>query len=149
MSDINKLKSTTIFHERIEPLLEYYDDEPDAFGRIMLAVFRYSLYGEIVELKDKRENCDAKLLRNMVDQSRESNRKYIVNQTIKSNLKAATSEADMAERLKRKGFDEEEVQMGVDRYRQKLNDDAGLNTDGQFPAGTSWDVVEKLRGRNK
>ena len=146
MADINKLKSTTIFHERIEPLLEYYDDEPDAFGRIMLGLFKYSLDGEIITLPDKRENCDLKLLRNMVDQSRESSRKFIINQTIKSNLIAATSETDMAERLKRKGFDEDEVQMGVDRYRQKLNEDAGLNTDGQFPAGTSWDLIKEKRG---
>lgn len=146
MSDINKTKQTVIFHERLEPLLEYYEDEPDAFGRIMLGLFRYSLYGEIEELPDKRENCDLKLLRNMVDQGRESNRKYIVNQTIKSNLKSATSEQDMAERMRRKGCDEDEVQQGVDRYRQKVNEDAGLNTNGQFPAGTSWDLIDKMRG---
>lgn len=147
MTDINESKQTVIFHERIEPLLEIYEDDHEAFGRIMHGLFSYSLYGEIIELPDKRENCDLKLLRNMVDQGRQSNRKYIVNQTIKSNLKVATSEDDMAERLRRKGFDEEEVQQGVDRYRQKMNEEAGLDSSGQFPAGTSWDVVDRYRNR--
>lgn len=146
MSDINKLKQTVIFHERIEPLLEYYADEPEAFGRIMLALFKYSLYGELVDLHDKREKCDVKLLLNMVDQGRESSRKYQVNQIIKSNLRYAQDEVDMKKRLELAGLAEDEVQLGVDKYRSKQNADAGLTSDGQFPAGTSWDTVSKIRG---
>ena len=144
-----ELKQTVVFHERLEPLLEYYDDEPDAFGRIMLALFKYSLYGEVETLPDKRENCDLKLLRNMVDQSRESNHKYVVSQTIKSNIYAAKDEADLIERLRRKGLNDDEVQQGIDKYRSyadKQKKEAGTADIKQFPKGTSWDEIEKIRG---
>lgn len=151
MSDINKLKQTVIFHERIEPLLEYYEDDPEAFGRIMLSLFKYSVSGKPREsvgtdLTDKRERCDLKLLLNMIDQGRESSRRYQVNQIIKSNLRYAQDELDMRKRLELAGLAEAEIQLGVDKYRSKQNQDAGLTSDGQFPAGTSWDTVNKLRG---
>lgn len=148
--DITEMKQTVVFHERLEPLLEYYDDEPEAFGRIMLALFKYSIDGEVVELKDKRENCDAKLLRNMVDQSRLSNHKYIVGQTIKSNVYVAESEDDLVQRLRKKGLNDDEVQQGIDKYRAYLDKQKKQQEDSkyptQYPAGTSWDDVYKDRG---
>ena len=67
MADINEQKSTTLFHDRMEPLLEVYEDDFEAFGRLMHGLLSYSIYGEVITLDDKRENCDLKVLRNMVD----------------------------------------------------------------------------------
>lgn len=148
MADINEQKSTTLFHDRIEPLLEVYEDDFEAFGRLMHGLLSYSIYGEVITLDDKRENCDLKVLRNMVDMGRESSRKYQINQTIKSNLRYATSEEDMQRRLKMANFSDEEIQQGIDQYRQKQTRDmekqnlsAGLTKDGQLK---SWDDYHKM-----
>lgn len=148
MADINEQKSTTLFHDRIEPLLEVYEDDFEAFGRLMHGLLSYSIYGDIITLDDKRENCDLKVLRNMVDMGRESSRKYQVNQTIKSNLRYATSEEDMQRRLKMANFSDEEIQQGIDQYRQKQTRDmekqnlsAGLTKDGQLK---TWDDYHKI-----
>lgn len=148
MADINEQKSTTLFHDRIEPLLEVYEDDFEAFGRLMHGLLSYSIYGEVITLDDKRENCDLKVLRNMVDMGRESSRKYQINQTIKSNLRYATSEEDMQRRLKMANFSDEEIQQGIDQYRQKQTRDmekqnlsAGLTKDGQLK---SWDDYHKI-----
>ena len=148
MADINEQKSTTLFHDRIEPLLEVYEDDFEAFGRLMHGLLSYSIYGEVITLDDKRENCDLKVLRNMVDMGRESSRKYQINQTIKSNLRYATSEEDMQRRLKMANFSDEEIQQGIDLYRQKQTRDmekqnlsAGLTKDGQLK---DWDDYRKI-----
>lgn len=148
MADINEQKSTTLFHDRIEPLLEVYEDDFEAFGRLMHGLLSYSIYGEVITLDDKRENCDLKVLRNMVDMGRESSRKYQINQTIKSNLRYATSEEDMQRRLKMANFSDEEIQQGIDQYRQKQTRDmekqnlsAGLTKDGQLK---DWDDYRKI-----
>lgn len=148
MADINEQKSTTLFHDRIEPLLEVYEDDFEAFGRLMHGLLSYSIYGEVITLDDKRENCDLKVLRNMVDMGRESSRKYQINQTIKSNLRYATSEEDMQRRLKMANFSDEEIQQGIDQYRQKQTRDmekqnlsAGLTKDGQLK---NWDDYHKI-----
>lgn len=148
MADINEQKSTTLFHDRMEPLLEVYEDDFEAFGRLMHGLLSYSIYGEVITLDDKRENCDLKVLRNMVDMGRESSRKYQINQTIKSNLRYATSEEDMQRRLKMANFSDEEIQQGIDQYRQKQTRDmekqnlsAGLTKDGQLK---DWDDYRKI-----
>lgn len=138
--------TTVVFHERIEPIIDMFGDDPAAFGNIMLALFSYSIDGDVVELDDKYQNAVAKTLRSMIDLGRQGSRSYRVNQTIKSNLKYADSEADMRKRLEKNDFTEDEIQIGIDRYRQKQNKDAGLNEDGQYPKGTSWDLIEKQRG---
>lgn len=150
MADINEQKSTTLFHDRMEPLLEVYEDDFEAFGRLMHGLLSYSIYGEVITLDDKRENCDLKVLRNMVDMGRESSRKYQINQTIKSNLRYATSEEDMQRRLKMANFSDEEIQQGIDQYRQKQTRDmekqnlsAGLTKDGQLK---DWDDYRKIYG---
>lgn len=145
MADVNDIKSTTIFHDRIEPLLEIYEDDMAAFGRLMYKLFTYSVYGEIETLKDKRENADLKLLCSMVDLGRTSTRAHKVRQTITANLKYAQSVEDMQRRLELAELTEEEIQQGIDQYRAKQNRDAGLTADGQFPKGTSWDVINKMR----
>lgn len=145
MADVNDIKSTTIFHDRIEPLLEIYEDDMEAFGRLMYKLFTYSVYGEIETLKDKRENADLKLLCSMVDLGRTSTRAHKVRQTITANLKYAQSVEDMQRRLELAELTEEEIQQGIDQYRAKQNRDAGLTADGQFPKGTSWDVINKMR----
>jgi len=148
MANIDEQKFTTLFHDRIEPLLEVYEDDFEAFGRLMHGLLSYSIYGEVITLDDKRENCDLKVLRNMVDMGRESSRKYQINQTIKSNLRYATSEEDMQRRLKMANFSDEEIQQGIDQYRQKQTRDmekqnlsAGLTKDGQLK---DWDDYRKI-----
>lgn len=142
--DISEQRSTTLFHDRIEPLMEVYEDDYEAFGRLMYALLSYSIYGDIMTLKDKRENADLKVLRNMVDLGRESTRDYRVNQTIKSNMKYAESESDMQKRLEMKGLEPEEVQRGIDMYRQKQMRDLGIKSadkDGQLH---DWDEYKRL-----
>ena len=143
--DISEQKATTFFHDRIEPLMEVYEDDMTAFGKLMYSLFQYSLYGEIVDLGDKRENAELKRLRSMVDIGRESTRSYRVNQTIKSNLRYATSEDDMKNRLQSAGFDDEEIRQGIDSYRQKRIKDAGITLDSNGQA-TSWDSAGLLNG---
>lgn len=148
MANIDEQKSTTLFHDRIEPLMDIYEDDLEAFGRLMHALLSYSIYGDVQTLPDKRENGDLKMLRNMIDMGRESSRKYQVNQTIKSNLRYATDEADMQRRLNMAGLTEQEQQQGIDQFRQKLSRDAekqnlsaGLTKDGQLK---NWDDYHKI-----
>lgn len=146
MADVNENKSTTLFHDRLEPLLEIYEDDMQAFGRLMYKLFTYSVYGVIDTLEDKRENADLKILCSMVDLGRSSSRSNKVRQTIKANLKYAQSVEDMKRRLELAELTETEIQQGLDQYRAKQNRDAGLTADGQFPKGTPWSTADKLNG---
>lgn len=139
---------TTVFHERIDGMRDVYRDDPAAFGRIMLGLWDYAIDNEVVSLDDKHENNYLKQLRSMVDLSRDGSHKFNINQTINSNLQFAVSEDDMRERLVRKGFSEEEVQLGIDRFHLKHNKkDAvtglNLNKNGQLQ---DWPSVDRFLG---
>ena len=144
MSD-DRQETYTQFRDRIDPYIELYDtlEDYEGFGRLMIAYYKYSANGEVTEFKDPRMNVDFQQLMAMDDRVKIGHVDYIANQTIKSNLRYASSESDMRERLEKKGLSEEQIDEGVYRYRMKFNKDNGLNENGQ---AKSWDAVDKWLG---
>lgn len=140
-------KVIVCFKDKIEPLMDALEDDNETFGLLMRAMFNYSLYGEVTEnFADKFQEYAYSQLVGMVDRANEGNREYQVNQIIKANLRYAKSEDDMRTRLERKGLTDDEIDAGLDRFKKKQNADAGMTSDGQFPKGTDWETVRKIRG---
>lgn len=136
-------KVIVFFTDRIEPLLEACEGDDALLGKLMRAILVYALYGEITEFNDRFERFTFKQLQSMIDRADEGNHSFKVNQIIKSNLRYAQSEEDMRDRLKKKGLDEDEIDMGLERYRKKAQADLGLNENGQ---AKSWDAVDRFLG---
>ena len=142
-------KVIVCFKDKIEPLMDALEDDNETFGLLMRAMFNYSLYGEITEnFADKFQEYAYSQLVGMVDRANEGNREFQVNQIIKSNMRYANSEDDMRKRLERKGLTDDEIDVGLDRFRKKQNADIGLNSDGQFPKGTPIEVINEYHRRN-
>ena len=140
-------KVIVCFKDRIEPLLEALEDNDEIFGLLMRAMFKYALYGETPEnITDMFQKYAFSQLKEMIDRANEGNREFQVNQIIKSNLRYATSEEDMKNRLARKGLTDDEIDIGLDRYRRKQREDLGLTPEGQFPRGTAWEEMQRVRG---
>ncbi|MBR3377679.1 MAG: hypothetical protein IKG44_08375 [Mogibacterium sp.] len=112
-------KGLTIFYERIEPIMYLYEDDKAAFGRIMYALFDYSINGVVADLENKQEESCLRLLKGMVDVNRDSLRKKNLTQSINAALRYAADEDDMRKRLIQAGFNDVEVQEGVDRYLER------------------------------
>lgn len=142
---------TIFFHERLEPIMEFYreDTEKSDFGALMFAVLEYSMYGKETTFEDRTLRRDYKSLVAAVDVGRESLENYRREQFSKITLRYATSENDVIKRCKNKGLSEEETQSVVDRYNAKQNKDSGLTADGQFPPGTPWEVAERFNRGNR
>lgn len=116
---MNNEKGMTIFYERIEPIMYLYEDDKAAFGRIMYALFDYSINGVIDNLEDRHEESCLRLLKGMVDVNRDSIHKKNLTQNINAALRYATDEEDMRKRLSQAGFNASEVQEGVDKYLER------------------------------
>lgn len=148
---MQKSEYTTFFHERIEPILDVYNNELDTedavhFGQIMIGAFKYSLYGEIISLTDKHDQSYLKGLINAIEVSKAGQRRHNIMQTVKSQLRVATDEQDMRIRMTNWADDrginltEEEIQYAVDQFNKK----AGKKIEADFKQD---DVAEELKKR--
>lgn len=145
-------RHTTLFHDRIEPIIEIYPDESNPehaehFGRIMLAAFKYSMYGEIIDLDNPYDNAFLKQIRSQIDIAREGSRKFNLKQAVNSNLRVATSKDDMKKRMQAYadsvgGISKDEIQSAVDRFSSKESNEIKKGFKGD-------DVQEAVRKAHK